>query len=36
MSNGAYLSVQDLSVSYGNIKAVKNISFDVNEGVLLP
>ncbi|HEY4694045.1 MAG TPA: ABC transporter ATP-binding protein [Bellilinea sp.] len=35
MSNGAYLSVQDLSVSYGNIKAVKNISFDVNEGEIV-
>jgi branched-chain amino acid transport system ATP-binding protein len=35
MSNGAYLSIQDLSVSYGNIKAVKNISFDVMEGEIV-
>lgn len=35
MSNGAYLSVQDLSVSYGNIKAVKSISFEVNEGEIV-
>lgn len=35
MSNGAYLSIQDLSVSYGNIKAVKNISFDVREGEIV-
>lgn len=35
MSNGAYLSVQDLSVSYGNIKAVKGISFEVNEGEIV-
>ena len=35
MSSGAYLSIQDLSVSYGNIKAVKNISFDVMEGEIV-
>lgn len=35
MSNGAYLSIQDLSVSYGNIKAVKNISFEVREGEIV-
>jgi branched-chain amino acid transport system ATP-binding protein len=35
MSNGAYLSVQDLSVSYGNIKAVKSISFEVYEGEIV-
>lgn len=35
MSNGPFLSIQDLSVSYGNIKAVKNISFDVMEGEIV-
>ncbi|HAL16280.1 MAG TPA: ABC transporter ATP-binding protein [Anaerolineaceae bacterium] len=35
MSSGAYLSIRDLSVSYGNIKAVKNISFDVMEGEIV-
>jgi len=35
MSNGATLTVQDLSVSYGNIKAVKSISFDVREGEIV-
>lgn len=35
MSNGALLSIQDLSVSYGNIKAVTNISFDVMEGEIV-
>lgn len=35
MSSEAFLSVQDLSVSYGNIKAVKSISFDVNEGEIV-
>jgi branched-chain amino acid transport system ATP-binding protein len=29
---GVLLSVQDLSVSYGSIKAVRGISFDVHEG----
>ncbi len=33
--NGLALSVQDLSVSYGNIKAVKGISFDVREGEIV-
>lgn len=35
MSSGAYLSVQELSVSYGNIKAINNISFDVMEGEIV-
>ncbi len=35
MSSDTYLSVQDLSVSYGNIKAVKSISFDVKEGEIV-
>lgn len=35
MSSGAYLSIQDLGVSYGNIKAVKGISFDVMEGEIV-
>jgi branched-chain amino acid transport system ATP-binding protein len=36
MSNaGAILSVRDLDVSYGNIRAVKSISFDVHEGELV-
>ncbi len=35
MSHEAFLSIQDLSVSYGNIKAVKNISFDVMEGEIV-
>ncbi|MCL4560854.1 MAG: ABC transporter ATP-binding protein [Chloroflexi bacterium] len=29
------LSVQDLDISYGNIKAVKGISFDVHEGEIV-
>jgi len=33
--NGALLSVQDLTVSYGNIRAVKGISFDVYEGEIV-
>jgi len=33
--NGALLSVQDLTVSYGNIRAVKGISFDVHEGEIV-
>ena len=33
--NGALLSVQDLNVSYGNIRAVKGISFDVYEGEIV-
>lgn len=35
MSTWPYLSVQNLSVSYGNIKAVKSISFEVNEGEIV-
>src|SRR5574340_135170 len=35
MSNVPFLSIQDLSVSYGNIKAVKSISFDVMEGEIV-
>jgi branched-chain amino acid transport system ATP-binding protein len=35
MSGTVYLSVQDLHVSYGNIKAVKGISFDVMEGEIV-
>jgi branched-chain amino acid transport system ATP-binding protein len=30
--NGVVLSIRDLHVSYGNIQAVKGISFDVHEG----
>ena len=33
--NHALLSVQDLNISYGNIRAVKGISFDVNEGEIV-
>jgi branched-chain amino acid transport system ATP-binding protein len=33
--NGTLLSVQDLIVSYGNIRAVKGISFDVYEGEIV-
>ncbi len=29
------LSVQDLNISYGNIRAVKGISFDVHEGEIV-
>ncbi len=32
---GVVLSVQDLKVVYGNIKAVKGISFDVHEGEIV-
>src|SRR5574340_22347 len=35
MSNVPFLSIQDLSVSYGNIEAVKSISFDVMEGEIV-
>lgn len=35
MSSGTYFSVQELSVSYGNIKAVRGISFDVMEGEIV-
>jgi branched-chain amino acid transport system ATP-binding protein len=34
-ANHTILSVDDLSVSYGNIKAVKSISFDVKEGEIV-
>jgi branched-chain amino acid transport system ATP-binding protein len=34
-SNHIMLSVQDLAISYGNIKAVKGISFDVHEGEIV-
>ncbi len=33
--NHTVLSVENLSVSYGNIKAVKGISFDVKEGEIV-
>ncbi len=33
--NGYLLSVQDLTVSYGSIRAVKGISFDVREGEIV-
>ena len=33
--NDVLLSVKDLTVSYGNIKAVKGISFDVHEGEIV-
>jgi len=33
--NGILLSVQDLNVSYGNIRAVKGISFDVHAGEIV-
>lgn len=33
--NHALLSVQDLNISYGNIRAVKGISFEVNEGEIV-
>lgn len=35
MNNHALLSIKDLFVSYGNIKAVKGISFDVHEGEIV-
>jgi branched-chain amino acid transport system ATP-binding protein len=35
VSSGPYLSIQDLGVAYGNIKAVKGISFDVMEGEIV-
>lgn len=34
-ANQALLSVQDLTISYGNIKAVKGISFEVYEGEIV-
>jgi branched-chain amino acid transport system ATP-binding protein len=33
--DGALLSIRDLTVSYGNIQAVKGISFDVHEGEIV-
>jgi branched-chain amino acid transport system ATP-binding protein len=33
--DGVVLAVQDLSVSYGNIKAVKGISFEIREGEIV-
>jgi branched-chain amino acid transport system ATP-binding protein len=33
--NGNLLEIRDLSVSYGNIKAVREISFDVGEGEIV-
>jgi branched-chain amino acid transport system ATP-binding protein len=35
MDDQVVLSVQDLNISYGNIRAVKGISFDVNEGEIV-
>jgi len=35
MSDTPFLSIQDLRVAYGNIKAVKGISFDVMEGEIV-
>ena len=34
-NNGTVLSVQDLNISYGNIRAVKGISFDVRQGEIV-
>lgn len=34
-SNGTVLSVKDLTITYGNIKAVEGISFDVGEGEII-
>ena len=34
-ANDVFLSVQNLTVSYGMIKAVKGISFDVQEGEIV-
>jgi branched-chain amino acid transport system ATP-binding protein len=33
--DGVLLSVQDLSISYGNIRAVKGISFEVHQGEIV-
>ncbi len=33
--NGIVLSVKDLTITYGNIKAVEGISFDVREGEII-
>src|SRR5512137_2157105 len=35
VENGIVLSVRDLTVAYGNIKAVDGISFDVHEGEII-
>jgi len=35
VTNAPLLSVKDLAVSYGNIKAVRGISFDVHEGEIV-
>ena len=34
-SDGALLSIRNLTVSYGHIKAVCDISFDVHEGEIV-
>ncbi len=34
-SNGVLLSVNELTISYGNIRAVKGISFEVHEGEIV-
>jgi branched-chain amino acid transport system ATP-binding protein len=34
-ANGMVLSVRDLTITYGNIKAVDSISFDVQEGEII-
>lgn len=34
-NNGVLLKVNDLAISYGNIRAVKGISFDVREGEIV-
>lgn len=35
VSNGIVLSVRDLAITYGNIKAVEGVSFDVDEGEII-
>ena len=35
VSNGIVLSVRDLAITYGNIKAVEGVSFDVGEGEII-
>ena len=34
-ANGIVLSVRDLTITYGNIRAVDSISFDVQEGEII-
>ena len=34
-ANGIMLSIENLTVAYGNIKAVDNISLEVNEGEIV-